>query len=89
LRKIPKKVQEFGLHLSLTGPVLGQGNRAIIHQARATGISVRIDKTDPFRRICREARAIVFIDTVGCGPQFAAVMADTGESMDDLADKAE
>ena len=69
LRKIPKKVQEFGLHLSLTGPVLGQGNRAIIHQARATGISVRIDKTDPFRRICREARAIVFIDTVGCGPQ--------------------
>jgi hypothetical protein len=41
----------------------------LINQARATGISVRIDKTDPFRRICREARAIIFIDTVGCGPQ--------------------
>src|SRR5258708_31249832 len=30
LRKIPKKVQEFSLHLSLTGPVLGQGNGSII-----------------------------------------------------------
>ncbi len=49
VRKIPKKVQEFGLHLSLTGPVYGQGNGAIIHQARATGISVRIDKIDPRR----------------------------------------
>jgi hypothetical protein len=30
LRKIPKKVQEFSLHLGLTGPVLGQGNGSII-----------------------------------------------------------
>src|SRR5258706_1580122 len=30
LREIPKKAQKFTLHLSLTGPVLGQGNGAII-----------------------------------------------------------
>ena len=56
LRKIPKKVQEFGLHLSLTGPVHGQGNGAIIHQARATGISVRIDKIDPRRAATGQLR---------------------------------
>jgi hypothetical protein len=46
LRKIPKKVQEFSLHLCLTGPVLGQGNGAIIPVSDnpLTGRTARISR---------------------------------------------
>jgi hypothetical protein len=41
LRKIPKKVQEFSLHLSLTGPILGQGNGSIILVSDNSDASLR------------------------------------------------
>jgi hypothetical protein len=50
LRKIPRKVQEFSLHLGLTGPVLGQGNGGIIPVSDnpLTGRTARISPLPDF-----------------------------------------